>query len=70
MDADWVKVFHITYDQRIVCTIPHDFVFDFLKACYGALDQTLSNWREFEAVFCDFLQLFLIATDTAASSPV
>ena len=68
MNPNWVKVFHVTDNQGIVGCIPHHLILDFLETCDGALNQTLGNWRQFETIFGDFPQFFLIGTHTATST--
>ena len=44
MYAYRVNIFHVTYDDAVVCTVAHDFVFNFFPTCNGTFRQDLVNW--------------------------
>ena len=35
MYANRIDIFHVTYDDAVICTIAHYFIFNFFPTCYG-----------------------------------
>ena len=68
VDADWVNVFHAADGDRVVFAVTHDLEFDFFVSFDGFLNEDLVDWGEGKAVSCDFDELFVIVSKSAASS--
>ena len=68
VNPNWVKVFHVTNNQGIVSWVTHHFVLNFLETCDWTLNQTLGNRWQFQTIFSDFTQFFLVGTHTTTST--
>ena len=68
MNADRVKVLHVTYGNHVACAVAHYLVLDFFPSGDAALYQDLSHTGKTQAVFQDLTALFRVLGNTAAAS--
>ena len=66
MDAEWVKVLHITDRNTVIEAVTDDLVFDFLPPLETFLDKDL--WRERESLTTQLVQLLLIITEATTQT--
>ena len=66
MDAEWVKVLHITDRNTVIEAVTDDLVFDFFPPLEAFLDKDL--WRERESLTTQLVQLRLIITEATTQT--
>ena len=68
MNADRVKVLHVTNGNHVALCVAHYLIFNFLPAGNALFNQHLMNGGKTQAVRADFAQLLGIVTNAAAGA--
>ena len=66
--ADGIDIFHGAHDDTVVCTVAHNFEFDFLPAGDASFYQDLVDRRKFDTAVGDFFHFIAVVGDAAAGA--